>query len=505
MADQERSKEGLLAELGELRQRVARLESAKADLLKAEERLSKLNRTLRALSSSNEVLVHSEKESDLLRDICRIIIGVGGYRLCWVGYGDDDPGKTVRPVAQAGYEEGYLRRLNITWAETERGLGPTGTAIRTGTASICRDVHTDPKVALWREDALKRGYASIVGLPLVGTVRTMGALTIYSSEPDAFDTEEMRLLTNLADNLSFGIEALRNREKGRRAEEALRTSEEKYRSLVESSGDSIYLVDRELRYLFINKVLLAKANGSIGPFEGKLYGEVHSPEETREFTEKVEKVFKTGQSVQHEHFSRRDHRNYLRTLSPVKDAQGNTTAVTVVSKDITRFKQMEDKLRALSLTDELTGLYNRRGFFTLTDQLLKLSKRQKRGLFMLYADLDNLKGINDALGHQQGDQALLDTATLFRATYRESDIIARIGGDEFVVVPVGSAGDDIDMIAARFLKNVERHNKKGGRKYTLSVSIGISYYDPGNPYSIDELLQDGDSLMYEQKKKKRNS
>src|SRR5271169_4886543 len=105
MANQERSRDELLAELSELRQCVAHLESTKVDLLKAEERLSKLNRTLRALSSSNEVLVHSVKESDLLRDICRIIIEVGGYRLCWVGYGDDDPAKTVRPVAQAGYEE----------------------------------------------------------------------------------------------------------------------------------------------------------------------------------------------------------------------------------------------------------------------------------------------------------------------------------------------------------------------------------------------------------------
>ena len=296
---------------------------------------------------------------------------------------------------------------------------------------------------------------------------------------------------------------MRIRDEGRRAEEALRASEEKYRYLVESAGDSIYLVDREYRYLFINKVHLERLGDSIDAFQGKIYSEVHSPEETREFVEKVDRVFETGESVQHEHLSRRDNRYFLRTLSPVKDAGGSTTAVTVVSKDISRFKQMEEKLRALSLTDELTGLYNRRGFFTLVVQLLKLSRRQKRGLFILYADLDNLKGINDTLGHQQGDQALLDTANLFRATYRESDIVARIGGDEFVVVPVGSAGDKIEIISSRLRKNVEHHNEKGNRKYKLSVSLGLAYYDPENPCSVDELLLRAERLMYEQKKNKR--
>lgn len=503
MRDREKTKEQLLIELTELRQRVVRLENARADLLKAEERLSKVHRILRALSSCNEALVHSTEESRLLMEICGIIIDVGGYRLCWVGFGEDDSAKTVRPVAQAGYEEGYFRDVRITWADDQWGRGPTGAAIRTGMPSISKNILTDIHFAPWRDDASRRGYASVVGLPLIGSGKTLGAITIYASEADAFDSEELKLLTELADNLAYGIVALRARDDGRRSEEALRTSEEKYRSLVESTGDSIYLVNRQYRYLFVNKVHLARLGSSFEAFQGKFYSEIHSPEETREFVEMVDRVFATGESAQHEHLSRRDNRFFLRTLSPVKDAEGSTTAVTVVSKDISRFKQMEEKLRALSLTDELTGLYNRRGFFALVEQLLKLAKRQKKGLFMLYADLDNLKGINDALGHQQGDQALLDMANLFRSTYRESDIIARIGGDEFVVIPVGSAGDDVNVISSRLQQNVERHNERGNRSYTLSVSLGLTHYDPENPCSIDELLLRADKLMYEQKKNKR--
>lgn len=504
MEDREKTKEQLLAELTGVRQRVASLENAKADLHLAEERLSKVSRTLRALSSCNESLIHSTKEHDLLAEICRIVIEDGGYRLCWVGYRREDAAKSVNPVAQAGYEEGYFRDAVFSWADDTRGHGPTGTAIRTGRPAVCRNILTDPGFAPWRDDASMRGYASVVGLPLIGNAHALGAITIYSSEPDAFDAEELELLTKLAENLAYGIEALRIRDEGRRSEEALRSSEEKYRSLVESTGDSIYLVDREYRYLFVNAVHLSRLGSSIDAFRGRLYSDVHSREETKEFVEIVDTVFRTGESVQHEHLSSRDNRYFLRTLSPVKDVSGRTTAVTVVSKDISSFKQMEERLRALSVTDELTGLYNRRGFFTLFDQFLKMSKRQKKGLHILYADLDNLKGINDTLGHQQGDQALMDAANLFRTTYRESDIIARVGGDEFVVVPVGNTGDNGEAITSRLQKNVEGHNEKGNRAYTLSVSFGLSYYDPEEPCSVDELLFRADRLMYEQKKAKRS-
>lgn len=165
--------------------------------------------------------------------------------------------------------------------------------------------------------------------------------------------------------------------------------------------------------------------------------------------------------------------------------------------------KVQERQRVMSITDELTGLYNRRGFFTLAEQRLKLAKRQRRGIFMLYADLDGLKAINDTMGHQEGDMALVDTANILKATYRESDIIARIGGDEFVVIPVGSAGDDISIITDRLQKNLDDHNAQADRNYTLSISLGIAYYDPEKPCPIDDLLRHADKMMYEQKKRKR--
>jgi len=165
--------------------------------------------------------------------------------------------------------------------------------------------------------------------------------------------------------------------------------------------------------------------------------------------------------------------------------------------------KMHERLHDISLHDELTGLYNRRGFFTLAEHLLKTAKRQQTGLFMLYCDLDGLKGINDVLGHQKGDWALIDTANILKETFRGSDIIARIGGDEFVIMPIETTGDNLEVVINRLQKAVEMDNTKSKREYKLSISMGTAYFDPLCPCTIDELLSQADRLMYEQKRTKK--
>lgn len=189
---------------------------------RAEDSLRRLNRELRAISNCNQVLIRSEDEQTLLNDICRIICDEAGYRMAWVGYAEYDEAKTVRPVAWAGNEIGYLADANITWADTERGRGPTGTAIRSGESAYIQDFATDPKVAPWRENALLRGYRSTIGLPLKDeSAKAFGALTIYSMEPNAFTNDEIQLLERLAEDLAFGIMVLRTRTERKLAEEAL--------------------------------------------------------------------------------------------------------------------------------------------------------------------------------------------------------------------------------------------------------------------------------------------
>jgi two-component system cell cycle sensor histidine kinase/response regulator CckA len=195
---------------------------------RAEVELKRANRALRTISDCNQALVRASDESQLLKDICRILVERGGFRMAWVGYAGQDEAKSVRPVAHAGQELGYLSTLNITWADEPRGRGPTGTSIRNRQPAIARVIQEDPNMAPWREAAVERGYASSIGLPLVAAGKTLGALTLYSAEADAFDASEVDLLSELADDLAFGIAALRNRDEKERAEKVLEKTQEQF-------------------------------------------------------------------------------------------------------------------------------------------------------------------------------------------------------------------------------------------------------------------------------------
>ena len=186
-----------------------------------EEKLQKLNRVLTALSHSSMAMMRATEETAYLQEICKSIVEDCGYAMVWIGYAENDPGCSVRPVASAGFEAGYLKTLNITYADTESGRGPTGSAIRTGNVCSCRNMQTDPLYAPWRREAIKRGYASSIALPLKAEERCFGAVTIYSRQPDPFSEDEVILLTELTDNLAYGLTSLRLRAERDRAEKAL--------------------------------------------------------------------------------------------------------------------------------------------------------------------------------------------------------------------------------------------------------------------------------------------
>jgi diguanylate cyclase (GGDEF)-like protein/PAS domain S-box-containing protein len=188
-----------------------------------EAKLTRANRALNVLSRCNRIMHHAASEEDLLMDACKITVEEGGYYFAWVGYVKNDAGKSVRPVARAGSEGGYLETADISWAEdTERGRGPVGTAIRTGAPVFARDIRNDPAFLPWRDNAIKRGYVSAIVLPLVVDGQTMGTLNIYSAEAESFDADELALLTRLADDLAFGIGSIRQKAENRVAWEKVR-------------------------------------------------------------------------------------------------------------------------------------------------------------------------------------------------------------------------------------------------------------------------------------------
>jgi diguanylate cyclase (GGDEF)-like protein len=167
-------------------------------------------------------------------------------------------------------------------------------------------------------------------------------------------------------------------------------------------------------------------------------------------------------------------------------------------------KKMISQLESLSLQDDLTGLYNRRGFFTVSQKFFHLADRKKNKMFLLFMDLDDLKKINDTWGHQKGDLALKKTAALLIKTFRKSDILGRMGGDEFAVFPIGSTYSGVENAIHRLHKNLEEINSTEEAPFHLSVSMGVSCYDPEFPCSLDELFLRADKLMYAEKNSKQN-
>ena len=203
-----------LAEEVKTRQEIqARIQQAQVELeYRIEQRTADLrvaNRALRAISDCNQVLIRSQSEHELMTNICQILITTGGYHLAWIGFVEHDEAKSVRPVAWAGFEDGYLDSVRITWADTERGHGPTGTAARTRQIAIARDILNDPNFAPWRAQALVRGYQSVIGLPLLNGSNVLGVLTIYSAHTEVFNENEQTLLKELASDIVYGLIALR--------------------------------------------------------------------------------------------------------------------------------------------------------------------------------------------------------------------------------------------------------------------------------------------------------
>jgi PAS domain S-box-containing protein len=200
---------------------ISRRQQAEEQPRQQAEELRRLNRTLTALGHSSQALMRAKDEKEFLGEACQIIVQDCGHAMVWIGYAEDDEDKSVRPVAHAGFEQGYLETLKITWADTERGRGPTGTAIRTGKPCACTNMLSDPKFVPWREQAVTRGYASSLVLPMHINGRTFGAINIYFRQPAAVSEDEMQLLTELANDVSNGISSIRLREAHARAEEAL--------------------------------------------------------------------------------------------------------------------------------------------------------------------------------------------------------------------------------------------------------------------------------------------
>lgn len=204
---------------------------------KAEELLHKLNRALKVVTECDQILVRATDENKLLLDICQVIVNLGGYKFAWVGFLAQDKEKTIRPIAYAGFERGFLEVAKISLSRKEHE--PVSQAILSGKPAIIKNLSTGAAHAPWQEEATKRGYAAMIALPLSENSRIFGSLNIFSGEPDVFDAEEVKLLKELADDLAYGIIALETRAQGKKSAEELQRSYKKLRKIFEQTVNAL--------------------------------------------------------------------------------------------------------------------------------------------------------------------------------------------------------------------------------------------------------------------------
>jgi diguanylate cyclase (GGDEF)-like protein/PAS domain S-box-containing protein len=296
----------------------------------------------------------------------------------------------------------------------------------------------------------------------------------------------------------------------KRMEEATRESERRYRILFESAQEAI-LVMQGMIFVDCNpgaeRLLGCSRQEILGSTPFRFSPEVQPDGQRSEEkgTELVAKSIQLGpQRFEWVHQALDGRRFYVDVSLSQFYIEGRSH-LFVMERDITEQIRAQEELRALSLIDELTGLYNRRGFLTLARQQLKMAERMHRGLFLLFADLDDLKNINDTQGHSTGDQALKDVAQLMKDTFREPDILARMGGDEFVVLAIeGASAGNADILTSRLQNTLTSFNQKHRRPFQLSLSQGVVRHQPGRTIAIEELIAQADRLMYDKKRKKKS-
>jgi PAS domain S-box-containing protein len=213
-----------------------------SDRKRVERALGHSNRALRARSACTQVLVGAVDERDALGRVCRILVEQGGYRLAWVGVHLQDEAKTIVPIAQAGFDDGYLESAHITWADTERGQGPTGRCIRTRKPIVVLDVAADPSMGPWKEDALRRGYGATAAFPLMYGGELLGAMMVYAQSGSTFVEDEVSLLRALVDDLAFAVDAMRTRAAREKSEAELKLlNQELEARVVERTAEALDL------------------------------------------------------------------------------------------------------------------------------------------------------------------------------------------------------------------------------------------------------------------------
>jgi diguanylate cyclase (GGDEF)-like protein/PAS domain S-box-containing protein len=320
------------------------------------------------------------------------------------------------------------------------------------------------------------------------------------------------LLHAMADMLSARLTAIAQLSRSTGIQHGLTRDRAYFEQLFAASPEAIVVLDSQDRIVRLNRAFEQLFGYAGSEAEGRTINDLIVPPESREQAIALTDRVARGELIREEAVRHRKDGSpvHVMILATPIVVQGDQVAVYGIYRDITQQKETEEALRRLSTTDELTGLYNRRGFFLVAEQQRKVAIRKKAELLLLFIDIDDFKHVNDAYGHLEGDQVLADLGQLLRSCYRDSDILARVsesedvvarmGGDEFVVLAIDAGDEGERILVTRLREKLAIYNDERRAPYRISLSVGAVRVAPEPDNTVDAILAAADRLMYQDKR-----
>jgi diguanylate cyclase (GGDEF)-like protein/PAS domain S-box-containing protein len=477
-----------------------------------EARIRRLTNLYAALSQCNQAIVLSRTEDELFLRVCRCIVEYGFVKSTWIGL-VDETSQQVRPVASYGDETGCLRHIRCTIEPTDPyGCGPTGTAIRENRPHWSDDYLNDPATAPWREQAHRAGWRSSAALPIRRNGLPVGALTIFSDTTNAFDDDARALLIEMETDISFALDNFAREAERHRSAEALRASEERYRTVFQTTLDAVTIIRlSDGAFVDANKAFTDISGYQRDDVIGRTALDLALWADPRDRENLLEALRQEPQWRDIEAQFRKKNGELMWGLMSVSVIEiHGIPCLLSITRDISDIKVAQDEIKTLAFYDPLTGLPNRRLLMDRLRQAIAASARSGEIRALLFVDLDNFKTLNDTLGHEIGDLLLQQVAQRLTACVREADTVARLGGDEFVIMldELGGGPEESAAHAAtvgeKLLAVVAQPYKFGDRECRITTSIGVALFGEQRE-EIGEVLKQSDIAMYQAKAAGRNA
>ncbi|WP_296541692.1 EAL domain-containing protein [Rhodoferax sp.] len=471
----------------------------------ATHKVERLSRLYAALSLCNQAIMHCNNETELFPLLCRDAVNFGGMKMVWIGI-LDPADQLIKPVACHGTGTDYLANIALSAdPASPQGQGPSGIALHEDRAFWCQDFQNDPATRPWHQQGAQFGWGASAAVPLHRKGKTIGLLTVYSNEKNAFDDASQQLLLEMAIDISFALDRFVDEAQRITTLKALRDSEERYRKAFKTSPDAINITRiADGLYLDVNQGFERLTGWTADEVVGKTALELdvwHDPADRKKL---VESLRRDGRCNNLEaDFVRKDGSICHGLMSAEIVRFKDVDCILSITRDVSEKKRADAQIERLALFDQLTGLPNRAQLQDRFKFALQLAQRGGGAMALMFLDLDHFKNINDTLGHSIGDQLLIEVARRLKATLREEDTLSRLGGDEFILLLSDTNQEGARQVALKLIANVAQSCQIEQFELINTVSIGIAMY-PQDGADFETLSKNADTAMYRVKRAARN-